>query len=66
MYTGAADAAARRLSNARSAIQRLLSRPFARHRHADLEDHFGITQDAPGEAFARIAELPPGVPRPRL
>jgi len=38
------------------AIQSLLSRQFRRHTHAYLEDRFGITQDAPGEAFARIAE----------
>ncbi|MDX1377012.1 MAG: L-2-amino-thiazoline-4-carboxylic acid hydrolase [Burkholderiales bacterium] len=37
------------------AIRRVLSGQFRRHRHAYLEDRFGITQDAPGEAFARIA-----------
>jgi len=41
---------------ARGAIQNLLSRQFRRHTQAYLEDRFGITQDAPGEAFARIAE----------
>lgn len=37
-------------------IQSLLSQQFRRHTAAYLEDRFGITQDAPGEAFARIAE----------
>jgi len=43
-------------ATARSAIQSLLSRQFRRHTHAYLEDRFGITQNAPGQAFARIAE----------
>ena len=41
---------------ARGAIHSVLSRQFRRHAPAYLEDRFGITQDAPGEAFARIAE----------
>lgn len=36
-------------------IQWVLSRQFRRHTHEYLEDRFGITQDAPGEAFAHIA-----------
>jgi len=38
------------------AIRGMLSRQFKRHTAAYLEDRFGITQDAPDEAFARIAE----------
>ena len=37
-------------------IRNVLSRQFRRHTHAYLQDRFGITQDAPDEAFARIAE----------
>lgn len=38
------------------AIQSILSRQFRRHTNSYLEDRFGITQDAPGEAFARVSE----------
>ena len=41
-------------TRARGAIQSVLSRQFRRHTQAYLEDRFGITQDTPAEAFARI------------